>query len=246
MSHATSHATPSEPPLLIVKTGSTHTEIAASWGDFEDWIAAGLGSALPIRVIDPRTGAALPDPSRVTGVIVTGSHSMVTDREPWSEQTAEWLRAAVAAQTPVLGICYGHQLLAHALGGEVDFHPGGIELGTVDVTLTPAAQADPLFQGLPPQFGGQAAHRQSVRRLPPGAVHLAGNAFEPHQAYRIGRHAWGVQFHPEFGVPATAAYVRMNAPATGPMPPVRPTPHAASLLPRFARLVRAAAMPPAA
>jgi GMP synthase (glutamine-hydrolysing) len=229
MSHTAPHATPSEAPLLIVKTGSTHPDIAAAWGDFEDWIAAGLGSASPIRVIDPRTGAALPDPSRVAGVIVTGSHSMVTDREPWSEQTAEWLRAAVAAQTPVLGICYGHQLL-----------------GTVDVTLTPAAQADPLFQGLPPQFGGQAAHRQSVRRLPPGAVHLAGNAFEPHQAYRIGRHAWGVQFHPEFGVPATAAYVRMNAPATGPMPAVRPTPQAASLLPRFAHLARTAAMPPVA
>lgn len=226
-------------PLLIVKTGSTHPSIAAQWGDFEHWIRDGLGDAdMTLTVVDPRVGMPLPPPAEVAGAIVTGSHSMVTDREPWSEQTALWLREAVAVEMPVLGICYGHQLLAHAMGGEVDFHPGGIELGTIEVQLTPAAQDDPLFTGMPGRFGGQSAHRQRVRRLPPGAVRLAGNAFEPHQAYRVGRRAWGVQFHPEFGVPATVAYVQMNAAPDSPPPPVTDTPEAASLLRRFAQLAR--------
>ena len=226
-------------PLLIVKVGSTHPHIAEALGDFEHWIIEGLGDAAPpAQVVDPRQGMALPVSTEVAGAIVTGSHSMVTDREPWSEQTAQWLRAAVAAELPVLGICYGHQLLAHTLGGEVDYHPGGIELGTVEIRLTPAAQDDRLFGGLPMRFGGQAAHRQSVRRLPEGAVHLANNGFEPHHAFRFGRNAWGVQFHPEFSAQATAAYVQAN---TG--LPVRPhvaeAPEAASLLARFARLATA-------
>ncbi len=228
-------------PLLIVKTGSTHPEIAAEWGDFEDWIAAGLGmEPARVRVVDPRDGTPLPNPAEVAGAVVTGSHSMVTDREPWSEQTADWLRLAVASDLPVLGICYGHQLLAHALGGTVDFHPEGIELGTVTVELdAQATQGDPLFHPLPAQFGGQAAHRQHVRCLPPGAVRLAGNAFEPHQAFRAGRHAWGVQFHPEFSAAATAAYVRLHADASQPAPHVADTPEAATLLARFAQLAQA-------
>ncbi|MEZ4555438.1 MAG: gamma-glutamyl-gamma-aminobutyrate hydrolase family protein [Caldilineaceae bacterium] len=57
---------------------------------------------------------------------MTGSHSMVTDRAAWSERSADWLRAVVAAEWPVLGICFGHQLLAHAWGGVVG---PGIEMG---------------------------------------------------------------------------------------------------------------------
>jgi GMP synthase (glutamine-hydrolysing) len=224
-------------PLLIVKVGSTHPHIAQALGDFEHWIVEGLGTpAQPISVVDPREGHALPAIAEVAGAIVTGSHSMVTDQEPWSEQTAAWLRTMVAADVPVLGICYGHQLLAHALGGEVAYHPGGIELGTVPIHLTPAAKEDPLFGGLPSPFGGQAAHRQSVRCLPQGAVHLAGNDFEPHHAYRVGTSAWGVQFHPEFDERAIAAYVDANTDLL-PRPQVLPAPEAASLLRQFAHIV---------
>jgi GMP synthase (glutamine-hydrolysing) len=226
-------------PLLIVKVGSTHPHISEVLGDFEHWIIEGLGEAgLPVTVVDPRQGMDLPASGEVAGAIVTGSHSMVTDREPWSEDTADWLRSAVAAELPVLGICYGHQLLAHALGGEVDYHPDGIELGTVNIHLTPAAKNDALFSGLPMRFGGQAAHRQSVRRLPSGAVHLAGNSFEPHHAFRFGRNAWGVQFHPEFSARATAAYVQANTGLIA-RPPVADAPEAATLLARFARLAAA-------
>lgn len=227
-------------PLLILKVGSTHAHIAAELQDFEHWIQAGLqDDQLPVMVLDPREGQALPAQADFAGVVITGSHSMVSDREPWSEATAAWLREAVAAEVPVLGICYGHQLLAHALGGEVGYHPQGIELGTVPVNLHEAAQDDPLFAGLPPHFDAQAAHRQSVRRLPDGATLLAGNNFEPHHAFRFGSRAWGVQFHPEFGEAATHAYL---ATLNGDVPEgaVRPTAVAASVLPRFARIVKTA------
>jgi GMP synthase (glutamine-hydrolysing) len=149
----------------------------------------------------------------------------------------------------VLGICYGHQLLAHALGGEVGYHPGGLEIGTVEVTRNPHAADDVLLGALPGRFAAQVVHHQSVRALPPGAVPLAGNAHEPHHAYRIGERAWGVQFHPEFSADAMRCYIDTLAPSlsdagrdvqalrTG----VRDTPDAAALLGRFARLCSAPA-----
>jgi GMP synthase (glutamine-hydrolysing) len=147
-------------------------------------------------------------------------------------------------QTPVLGICYGHQLLAHALGGEVAHHPQGVEIGTVRVQRHAAAHADALLGHLPDDFAAQATHWQSVRRLPPGAVLLAGNAFEPHHAFRVGPSAWGVQFHPEFSADALRAYVEGMGPvlaragrdAAQISAGLMDTPHAASVLPRFARL----------
>lgn len=81
---------------------------------------------------------------------------------------------------PALGICYGHQLLGHALGGTVGNHPDGGEFGTVEVRLLPEAAADPLFAGLPAVFPAQLFHRQSVLYLPSGAQVLASSQREPH------------------------------------------------------------------
>ena len=235
-------------PLLIVKTGDTLPELNARLGDFEHWIAQGLAQAhtdLPIQVADPRGPSPLPDSSQIAGVVVTGSHAMVTDRAPWSEATATWLAQAVAQQVPVLGICYGHQLLAHALGGEVGNHPQGLEMGTTQVHTCATAKTDELMAHLPTVFAAQVAHRQSVRCLPPGAVLLAGNDFEAHHAFRVGPSAWGVQFHPEFGPEASQGYVQhlqADLTAQGVDPEalgaqVSASPEAASLLARFATLV---------
>lgn len=239
-------APPAARPLLILKLGGTSDATAEALGDFEHWIADGLAAPdLPLCVLDPRRGDALPDPGAVAGVVMTGSHAMVTDRAAWSERVAAWLRDAVPAGVPTLGICYGHQLLADALGGEAGNHAGGLELGTVQVQRLPAAQDDALFCALPDHFPAQAVHRQSALRLPPGAVPLAANAWEAHQAFRIGERAWGVQFHPEFSVQAMQTYVAQLG-ADAPTPPrVGDTPEAASLLPRFARLVQAREAQPA-
>lgn len=236
--------------LWIVKLGDTLPALRHTHGDFEDWMAQGLqhhqAQPHPIRVVDPRQGQPLPALGHCTGIVVTGSHAMVTDRAPWSEATAAWLAQAVAREVPVLGICYGHQLLAHALGGEVGYHPQGLEAGTICVEPTAHAASDPLLGHLgTTPFAAPSAHRQSVHRLPPGATVLARNHFEAHHAFRVGECAWGVQFHPEFGPDATRTYVRhladtlhsQGVDAQALADAVAPSPEAARVLARFAHWV---------
>jgi GMP synthase (glutamine-hydrolysing) len=239
-------------PVLIVLLNDTLPELARRRGGLADWVAKGL--RLPggmLAVVDPRGGAELPSPRGLAGVVVTGSAAMVTDREEWSQRTAAWLAGAVAADVPVLGICYGHQLLAHAMGGLVDYNPNGREFGTVEVRLLPEAADDGLLSHLPPVFRAQASHSQSVLRLPPGAVPLAANDHDRHHAFRLGRTAWGVQFHPEFDADIVRAFVLARAEglrADGLCPEsilaaVEETPHAASVLARFGRIATNGAAP---
>lgn len=241
------------PALYIIKTGDTLPALQTQYGDFEDWIAHGLqGQGLPVRTVDPRTAAKdeWPAQAQIAGVVVTGSSAMVTDRADWSERTAAWLALQVRQQVPVLGICYGHQLLAHALGGIVGPHPQGIEIGTEAVQCTEAAAGDALFGTVPAEFQAQVVHEQSVLRLPPGATVLARNAHDPHQAFRVGGHAWGVQFHPEFSRAVMQDYLDLlvqEQPGAAIPAPAGETPEAAALLPRFARWVaQQAGVPPTA
>ena len=129
---------------------------------------------------------------------------MVTDRADWSEATARWLRDVIERDAaPVLGVCYGHQLLAHALGGVVAPNPNGREMGTcvVDFVTDPGA----LFRKGP--FTAHLSHFESVVELPPGARVLATTALDPHSAIQVGDRQWGVQFHPEFNVPIMRSHV---------------------------------------
>jgi len=194
-------------PILIIKTGSTLPELRTQKGDFEDWITTGLGNNFPIQVVDVKNGATLPDADHFSAVVITGSHHMVTDHLPWSEAAARWLAQAVCLELPVLGICYGHQLLAHALGGEVGDNPQGSEYGTTEVHLHPTARQDPLFNQMPDKFLAQVCHKQTVLKLPPGAILLAHSSKDNYQAFRVGQ-SWGVQFHPEFDAKAMRFYLR--------------------------------------
>ena len=200
---------PADLPLLIIKTGETFAQLSAQAGDFEHWVEAGVaGHGLPVAVVDARQPGGLPAPHTIAGAVLTGSHAMVSDRADWSEALGTWLATAVQQQTPVLGICYGHQLLAHALGGEVGPNEVGREMGTVRIHLHPAAQEDPLFARLPASFAAQATHLQSVLRPPAGATVLAHNEHDACHAFRWGDAAWGVQFHPEFSAGHMRGYIR--------------------------------------
>jgi GMP synthase (glutamine-hydrolysing) len=232
--------------LLILKTGSTLPALAARRGDFEDWILAGLGvGERNARVIDVSQGEPLPDYGRLRGVAITGSHAMVTQRLDWSRRTADWLPGLIERRIPLLAICYGHQLLADALGGRVADNPNGREFGTVAVALGAAAKGDPLLGGLPNPCPLCASHTQAVVELPPQTVALASSARDPHQAFRAGPCAWGVQFHPEFDRGVVTAYIehcRDSLAAEGQDPDrliaeAVETPQGTELLQRFGRIV---------
>ena len=195
-------------PFLILETGKPVAPMCRH-GDFAHWIrvAAGLSRDDAV-VVDVERGEPLPGREGFAGAIVTGSGAMVTDRLDWSEATAAWLRDAAHAGLPLFGICYGHQLLAHALGGEVGDNPRGREMGTLEVELLPAAAHDALFEAIPARFAAQLTHLQSVLRMPDGAVALARSAGDGCQAFRWGESAWGVQFHPEFSATHRRGYIQ--------------------------------------
>jgi GMP synthase (glutamine-hydrolysing) len=199
-------------PLLVVKCGSTLPALRERRGDYEDWIVAGMGLAPGrARVVAPAEGAELPDPGAFAALVLTGSSAMVSAREAWSERTAVWLREVVAVGTPLLGICYGHQLLAHALGGRVGVNPRGREIGSVEIELRPQARHDALFAELPPRLAMQATHVECVLELPPDARLLAASQGDPHQAFALGSRAWGVQFHPEFDADVIRGYLEARS-----------------------------------
>jgi GMP synthase (glutamine-hydrolysing) len=138
-------------------------------------------------------------PERPRGIIVSGSPLSVTDRAPWMLELGDELLQLAAQGTPVLGVCFGHQLLARAAGGEVVQNPRGREIGTVRVQLTEAGRKDVLFASWAdrPEIEVQATHLDAVDPLPPGVQVLASNENTAAQAYRLSETVAGVQFHPE-------------------------------------------------
>ncbi len=166
---------------------------------------------------------------------------MVSDAEPWSEALKPWLKAALESDIPMLGVCYGHQLMAAAFGGVSDYHPGGRESGTHAVELTQAGRQDPLFGQLPERFVAHLSHAQTVVQAPEGATILACNGHDAHQALCYGPRQWSVQFHPEFTPAVMRAYIARQRAALRDQhespdalaADVAPAPEAASLLQRF-------------
>jgi len=196
-------------PVLIIRTGRAPDPIRARHGDFPHWFRLGAGlHPQQLRIVDVAVGEALPPPREVAGAIITGSAAMVTTRESWSERTAGWIRDAMDTELPLFGVCYGHQLMAHALGGRVDYLPGGREIGTQTIELSAVAARDPLAAALSARFRAHTTHEQSVIEPPEGATVLARSARDPHQLLRYGPHALSAQFHPEFNAEVMRAYIR--------------------------------------
>ncbi|HVX05495.1 MAG TPA: glutamine amidotransferase [Rhodanobacteraceae bacterium] len=196
-------------PLLLIQTGEAPDALVPQFGGFADWFRTAMRiDSTQMRVVRVDAGEALPEADDVPGAVITGSAAMVTERADWSERTAGWIRDAMAAGTPVFGVCYGHQLMAHALGGVVGWLPAGREIGTELVTRFPEA---PGADELPPSFFAQTTHRQSVLEPPPGAAVLARSQRDPHQLLRYAANALSSQFHPEFTPGVMRAYIEVRA-----------------------------------
>ncbi len=197
--------------LLLIQTGEAPDSIRARFGGFADWFREAMRlQPAQMQVVRVDRGEALPRPEAVPGAVITGSAAMVTERADWSERTADWIRTAIDAQTPMFGVCYGHQLMAHALGGEVGWLPAGREIGTQSITRSTRADDDSLGT-LPASFPAHTTHRQTVLVPPSGAEVLARSERDPHQLLRYAPHALSSQFHPEFTAAGMRAYIDARA-----------------------------------
>ncbi len=151
--------------------------------------------------------AALGPVEEYDAVLVFGGHMNVDqeDEHPWLREEDDVIRALVARKVPLLGVCLGGQLLAKAAGAHVGPSPES-ERGFVRVELTDAAEDDPIFASLPQEFDVFAMHEYAFH-VPEGAVELARSSVCS-QAFRLGDHAWGVQFHPEVRAQQVAEWMR--------------------------------------
>lgn len=174
----------------------THTE-SEDPGHLATWLPE---AGLALQVVEPWRGDDLP--ATLDGfealVVMGGPQQAYDDNSaPWLRHTKELIRQAVGAGLPTLGICLGAQLLAEAAGGRVVAGEEGPELGAKLVAKRDVAGKDPLFWDLPLSPIVVQWHWDVIRDLPPSATLLMSSTTYPHQAFRVGERAWGLQFHVE-------------------------------------------------
>ncbi|MDT8409021.1 MAG: glutamine amidotransferase [Wenzhouxiangellaceae bacterium] len=205
------------PVILIIKTGSAVPAAREDGHDFDLWFPRGLGrQRFDYQTISVSEGQALPalDTGRANGfdaVLVTGSPAMVTQRLDWSERSAQWLARVHDQGLPIIGVCYGHQLLAHALGGRVGPNPRGRHMGRVMVDVVDAE--DRLMRPFAPRVPFNVSHSEIVIEPPDEARTIACADHDPHHGLHFGGMTWGVQFHPEFDADIMKTYIEARADA---------------------------------
>jgi GMP synthase-like glutamine amidotransferase len=166
-----------------------------------DWLT---GGGLELVEVRPHAGDPLPDSlDGYAALVVLGGEQDAypaadgTPGAPWFPALESLLRKAVRHRVPTLAVCLGGQLLATATGGTVERSPSGPEVGAKLVARRDVAVRDPLFAEVPFAPDVLQWHRDEITELPAGAVLLAASTHYPHQAFRIGPAAWGLQFHIE-------------------------------------------------
>lgn len=196
--------------ILLYKNGESDPAAMGDLGCYECWFARALPASVRLEVHKGFDAPHRPL-GGYDGLLLSGSPRSLVEREPWMDDAAAFVRHAADLGVPVLGVCFGHQLIGYAYGCQVRKNPRGWEAGTTAVRLTEAGRADPLFTGLAP--GGTLPVNQS-HRDEIGAIGGAGgerplrvlaeNDHSAVQAVALGDHVRSVQFHPEM----SAAEVR--------------------------------------
>jgi GMP synthase-like glutamine amidotransferase len=161
---------------------------------------------LDIRRLD-KGDPVPPDLDNIDAVISLGAKANLDDGHAWIEKEADYIRKAHERSLPVIGVCFGAQMIAHALGGEVAPMQRP-EIGFTDVDLLPPAHTDTILTGIAwktPQF---QTHTQKITALPEGAVHLASSAHCAHQAFKVGMRTYAFQYHFEADRKMIDTYIR--------------------------------------
>ena len=195
--------------VLLLKAGEAANPVRLAVGDYERWFQLATAGEAKLEVL--RVSQRERPPRSLNGydaVIITGSPASVVSPADWMVRAAEFLKKAGDSGLPVLGVCFGHQLLGFTYGSRVILNPKGREIGSVQVELTERGRVDPLFKGIAPSFWIHTTHEDIVETLPSGARHLAFNQQTQIQALALGHNVRGVQFHPEMQPEMMAALVK--------------------------------------
>lgn len=193
--------------LFITLVGK---EFAQKMGISSDevWFRDALGldtSSKKLRKINP-IEEALPDTVEESAIIIGGSPYSVYEKEnePWMQRMVEFIRLMHQRKKPMLGVCYGHQLIAHSFGGTVEKNPKGREFGSINVDLTEEGALDPLYEGVSKSFVASDSHQDVVSKRPDveKTAVLVTSPVDEHHSFAIGETTRTVQFHPEIE-PAT-------------------------------------------
>jgi GMP synthase-like glutamine amidotransferase len=188
--------------IAILEAGAPPGRLEARYGSYGDMFRRLLGTAFSFEVFDVR-GGALPAESGAGAYVITGSSSGVYDGEPWIEALKGFVRER-AGDAPMLGVCFGHQVMAEALGGQVIKSPKGWGVGLQRYDITTKT---PWMDGVD-SIALPVSHQDQVVEIGPEARVLAGNAFNPFGMVDYpGLRAMSVQAHPEFDVEFAAALI---------------------------------------
>ncbi len=182
-------------------------EVAGDYADMFDRLFAAHAPAVEIHRVDVIGGAPLPALDAFDGLLIGGSRHSVGDPLPWIERLSGLVRAAHAAGVPLVGICFGHQLIARALGGRVERAAGGWGVGVHRATVT---EGRPWMA--PPRDGYDllVSHQDQVVELPPDGRLLATSPHARVAAFGVGSSV-GFQGHPEFAAPYALALLQARA-----------------------------------
>jgi len=191
------------PVIGVLETGRPPEDLAPEHGTYpgmvKDWLDLPEVEYISYAVLD----GTLPDDPRTADLwVITGSRFGVYEGHPWIAPAEAFVRACFEAGVPMVGICFGHQLIAQALGGDVGKSDKGWGLGVHD--YTPQNWPEALGQA-PEKIAIQAYHQDQVFTPPTGAQTIASNAFCDHAALWYPGFALTVQGHPEFSKPYTQA-----------------------------------------
>lgn len=195
----------------ILKTGRPPKPAIERFGTYPDMFARLLGPDYEYRTYAADEGVLPAEPGQCDAYIVTGSAAGVYDPEPWIADAKAWLQAA-RGRTALVGVCFGHQLMAEAFGGRVIKSPKGWGVGEHEYeVLRPRPWMDHTQSIRLP-----ASHQDQVVELPPGAEIFAASEFTPMGALDYGDRAMSIQLHPEFEPDYAVALIehRRGAPYT--------------------------------
>ena len=191
--------------IQIIACGPGLKEISQVHGLSSDWVYSMIKDRVPkIEIVKAYLDES---PSFDDGCawIIMGSRYSAYDSMPWIESLKNDISKAIENNIPILGICFGHQILCSALGARVSNNSKGWELGSSKVSLTDKGISSPLFEGIDENFYVYQSHHDVVSGLPDSVELLCSNQFGV-QSVSYQNSVFGVQFHPEFSYDVMMAY----------------------------------------